>query len=62
VQLGRIYRVLPGESAKFRGLKCALSVAGICDDFISEPFTRFEDADREKIRALLSEMGILPAG
>jgi 4-hydroxy-tetrahydrodipicolinate synthase len=59
MQLGRIYRVIPGESAKFRGLKCALSVAGICDDFMTEPFRRFEGADREKIRALLTEMKII---
>jgi dihydrodipicolinate synthase/N-acetylneuraminate lyase len=62
MQLGRIYRVLPGESAKFRGLKCALSVAGICDDFMTEPFRRFEGPDREKIRALLTEMKIVKGG
>lgn len=59
MQLGRIYRVIPGESAKFRGLKCALSVAGICDDFMSEPFRRFDGDAREKIRALLTEMKIV---
>lgn len=59
MQLGRIYRVIPGESAKFRGLKCALSVAGICDDFMTEPFRRFESADREKIQALLTELKII---
>jgi dihydrodipicolinate synthase/N-acetylneuraminate lyase len=57
-QLARIYCVIPGESARFRGLKCALSVAGICDDFMAEPFRRFEGAEREKIRMLLTGMHI----
>lgn len=58
-KLGRIYRVAAGESAKIRGLKCALSLAGVCDDFMSEPFRRCEGADREKVRELLTEMRII---
>lgn len=37
-----------GSSSYLQGLKCALSVLGICDDYMPEPFVRF-DADQRKI-------------
>ena len=46
-----IYRVGHHSSAIIKGLKCALSLLGICDDFMAEPFHRFRDAER----ALLHE-------
>src|SRR5437773_4539921 len=38
--LGHIYRVAGGGSPYLRGLKCALALAGICDDALTEPFQR----------------------
>lgn len=55
----RIYRITTAESAKFSGLKCALSLTGICDDFMAEPYQRFGPAEREQVRALLVEMKLL---
>ncbi len=46
-----IYRVGHHSSAIIKGLKGALSLRGICDDFMAEPFHRFRDAER----ALLAE-------
>ncbi|MBW8331796.1 MAG: dihydrodipicolinate synthase family protein [Prolixibacteraceae bacterium] len=51
-----IYNVGHYGSSYLKGLKCALSVMGICSDFIAEPFHRFRDPEREKIRKLLEEL------
>jgi 4-hydroxy-tetrahydrodipicolinate synthase len=53
LQLGEIYQVGQHASSVIKGLKCALSVVGLCDDFMAEPFHRFRDAEREKVRAIV---------
>jgi 2-dehydro-3-deoxy-D-pentonate aldolase len=58
-QLGRIYRVGPHASAVIKGQKCALSLLGICDDFMAEPFCRFDEPERNKIRELLEGLDLL---
>lgn len=60
VQLGRIYRVGRHASAIIKGLKCALSLCGICDDFMAEPFERFHEPERAQIRQLLTDIGLGP--
>jgi|ERR1700722_3394302 dihydrodipicolinate synthase/N-acetylneuraminate lyase len=42
------------------GLKCALSLAGICSDAMAEPFLPLECAKREQIRNALLDLGLLP--
>lgn len=59
-RLGRIYQVGRHASAIIKGLKCALSLRGICDDHVAEPFHHFENPEREKIRQLLEEMRLGP--
>lgn len=54
-----IYRVGRHGSAIIKGLKCSLSLLGVCDDFMAAPFHRFHPAERETIRARLHELGIL---
>lgn len=44
-----IYTVGRYGSSYLKGLKCALSVMGICDDFLADPFHRFRSEEREKI-------------
>jgi 4-hydroxy-tetrahydrodipicolinate synthase len=58
LQLGEIYQVGQHASAIIKGLKCALSIAGLCDDFMAEPFHRFRDAEREKIRAIVESLNL----
>ena len=53
-----IYQVGIHGSAIIKGLKCSLSILGICDDFMAAPFHRFHEADREIIRERLGELGI----
>jgi 4-hydroxy-tetrahydrodipicolinate synthase len=45
-------------SSYLKGLKCALSIQGICDDFMAEPFHRFKENEREKIKEALSNIGL----
>jgi 4-hydroxy-tetrahydrodipicolinate synthase len=61
-KLGRIYQVGRHASAIIKGLKCALSLRGICADHVAEPFHRFESPEREKVRQLLEELNLGPIG
>jgi 4-hydroxy-tetrahydrodipicolinate synthase len=58
-QLGGIYRVGQHASAVVKGMKCSLSLLGICDDFMAEPFTRFHEPERTRVRAVLETAGLL---
>jgi 4-hydroxy-tetrahydrodipicolinate synthase len=48
-----IYRVGRFSSSYIKGLKCALSVMGICDDYMTDPFHRFRKQERDKIEEAL---------
>lgn len=54
-----LYRIGRHSSAIIKGLKCALALLGVCDDFLAEPFHRFRDPEREKVKRLLSELGLI---
>jgi 4-hydroxy-tetrahydrodipicolinate synthase len=53
-----IFSVGQFESRFIKGLKCSLSLLGICDDFLAEPFHRFRAPQREIVRRDLEELGI----
>ncbi len=53
-----LYHVGRHGSAIIKGLKCALSILGVCDDFMAAPFHRFQEREREVIRKRLEELGI----
>jgi dihydrodipicolinate synthase/N-acetylneuraminate lyase len=55
---GTIYKVGRHGSAFIKSVKCALSVLGICDDFLAEPFHRFREEERKRVGAYLQEFGI----
>jgi len=55
-----IYKVGRYESSLLKGLKCALSCVGICNDFLAEPFHRFRRAEHEVIEQYVKELGINP--
>jgi 4-hydroxy-tetrahydrodipicolinate synthase len=48
-----------GGSSYLKGVKCALSCLGICDDFMAEPFHKFKQPERKIIQSRLKELGIL---
>ncbi|MBN2611483.1 MAG: dihydrodipicolinate synthase family protein [Bacteroidales bacterium] len=53
-----IYTVGKFGSSYMKGLKCALSVMGICNDFMAEPFHRFRKEEREKITQCLKMLDL----
>ncbi len=55
----RIYRVGEYEPSYLKGLKCALSILGLCSDVLCEPFTPFSVAERSDIEAHLRELNLL---
>ena len=55
---GTIYSVGLYKSSYLKGLKCALSCLGICDDFMAEPFHRFREPERRIIQEHLETLGI----
>lgn len=57
-----LYRVGRHSSAIIKGLKCALRELGLCDDFMAEPFHRFREEERERVRTVLGELGITAGG
>lgn len=55
-----IYSVGKYKSSYLKGLKCSLSLLGICDDFMAEPFHRFRVSERNVIRQYLIDLGLSP--
>jgi 4-hydroxy-tetrahydrodipicolinate synthase len=45
-------------SSLLKGIKCVLSLIGICDDFLAEPFHRFKQEERNRIRENLQKIDI----
>jgi 4-hydroxy-tetrahydrodipicolinate synthase len=43
-------------SSYLKGLKCALSLMGICNDFLADPFHRFREEERAKIKQALIDL------
>lgn len=48
-----IYNVGKDFSRITKGIKCALSIMGICDDYMALPLRRFDAGDRERIKTYL---------
>ena len=51
-----LYRIGRYPSSIIKGIKCALSCQGICDDFMAEPFHRFRAEERARVEAILPEL------
>lgn len=52
----KLYQVGRHSSAIIKGLKCALSIEGVCNDFMAEPFHRFRDEERQRVERVLPEL------
>ena len=48
-----LYQIGRHASAVIKGIKCALSCMGICDDFMAEPFHRFRAEERARVQCQL---------
>jgi 4-hydroxy-tetrahydrodipicolinate synthase len=51
-----LYRIGRHPSAFIKGIKCALSCLGVCDDFMAEPFHRFRAGERALVEQRLEEL------
>lgn len=60
VQLGQIYSIGRHASAVVKGMKCACSLLGLCDDRMAEPFEHFHEPERARVRAVLQSLDLLP--
>ncbi len=54
-----LYRVGRHSSAIIKGIKCGLSLLGVCDDGIAEPFQRFHETERARVRQILDQLNPL---
>jgi 4-hydroxy-tetrahydrodipicolinate synthase len=57
-----VFAVGRHASSYLKGLKCALSLLGICDDVMAEPFARFRAPERERVRRRLADLATLRTG
>jgi 4-hydroxy-tetrahydrodipicolinate synthase len=51
-----LYRIGRHPSAIIKGIKCALSCQGVCDDFMAEPFHRFRAGERAVVQERLAAL------
>jgi len=55
-QLQAIYDIGKYASRHIKATKCGLSLLGICDDFMAEPFNRFLAPERERVATILNKL------
>jgi len=60
LRLGKVYQIGQHASTVIKGMKCACSLLGLCDDLMAEPFRRFNPPEREQVRATLESLGLFP--
>lgn len=53
-----LYSVGRHKSSFLKGVKCSLSLMGICHDFMAEPFDQFHPTERSIIRDALKALGV----
>ena len=54
-----LYRIGRHSSAVIKGIKGALALSGICEDVMTEPFQRFHEPERARVRQILDELNPL---
>lgn len=55
---GLLYSIGPGNSSYLRGLKGALSVLGLCEDYLAEPFRPFGPEEKALLHDRLVQLGL----
>ena len=54
-----IYSMGEDASRHIKGIKCALKWLNVCDDYVAQPFQRFEGESRETIGRAVRELAAL---
>ena len=57
----RLYHIGKHASSVIKGIKCAMSCLGVCDDFMAEPFHRFRETERKQIEIAVAELNDMVA-
>ncbi len=55
-QFQKVYDIGKYASRHIKATKCCLSLLGICDDFMAEPFHRFKEPERVRVRQILDDL------
>lgn len=55
-----LYRIGKHSSSMIKGIKCTLSLMGICDDYMADPSTRFHESERAMIKERMETPEIKP--
>ncbi len=55
-QFQQVYTIGKYASRYIKATKCALSLLGICDDFLAEPFHRFHPPERQRVQHILEPL------
>ncbi len=53
-----IYNIGSYGSSYLKGVKCTLSLLGICSDFLAAPFNKFGEEQRNKIRKAIEQLDL----
>jgi len=53
-----IYSVGSFGSSYLKGVKCGLSVLGICSDYLAAPFNKFDEEHKSRIRLAIENLQI----
>jgi 4-hydroxy-tetrahydrodipicolinate synthase len=57
LQIGlQLYSIGRFGSSYIKGIKTALSLKGICNDFLAQPFNLFKDPEKEKVKAAVERL------
>jgi 4-hydroxy-tetrahydrodipicolinate synthase len=51
-----VYDIGKYASRHIKATKCSLSILGICDDFMAEPFNRFHLPERMRVDGILKSV------
>jgi 2-dehydro-3-deoxy-D-pentonate aldolase len=60
-QFQAVYDVGKYASRHIKATKCCLSILGVCDDFMAEPFNRFHEPERKRVEAILTQLKLADA-
>jgi 4-hydroxy-tetrahydrodipicolinate synthase len=52
----RMYDIGKYASRHIKAVKSALSILGVCSDFLAEPFHKFKAPERARVAAILDEL------
>jgi len=54
-----LYNIGRFASSYIKGIKCALNLLGVCNDYMADPFHKFEERERAIVKEKLIKLGVL---